>query len=113
MYRPPRPNEAGYGQPRTSEYGAGLRRALAGVIPANQRGTRGREPVPHAGLIRQQPPVLQNLTPFGDKLGVFFARGARPRQVVAIRSYFGALPIAEQPLVKRVDPWSDRTRGAP
>ena len=113
MFRPLRVNESEYGTPQTSKYGQAFRRAVRGRTAPARLGSRGLEPAEGAGLVREQPPVLQSHAMYHDLIGAFAARVAIVRPVVARRPYFGELPLDQQPKIKRVNPWEDPLRGAP
>lgn len=97
MRYPGQLNAAEAGAPATSTYGAGLRAALVrrGVI---------NTPAPEGVDYTNQ---------FAGLYGAFAARPAQARGVYARKGYVGIFPMDQQPLIKRPDPWNDRTRGEP
>lgn len=89
-------NQSEQGDPATGPQGDALH---AGV-------ERGR-------VINRPAPVAAKTYKFRDFFGAFVARPASNRTVVTPLGYSGILPLSQQPLLSKPDPWADPTRGRP
>lgn len=64
------------------------------------------------GVVREQSPLY--VAPgYRDLIGAFVARSAKQVPVLAAIRYGGQLPMYEQPVLSKPDPWSDPERGRP
>lgn len=89
-------NQSEFGAPMAGSQGIALRSAVAG----------GR-------VVQTRAPVAAPTYKYRNLVGSVVARPASNRYVFAPTGYGGLLPLGEQPLLRKPNPWSDPTRGAP
>lgn len=121
-----RPNEAEYGTPRVSDYGARFKAGILGTQPRYgypepvQTALMPQDYIAprRAGLVREMEPLIApnaGSTRFLDFIGAFAARTALIRPVVPTQRYLGQLPTDQQPTIRKPYPWLQdlRTQGRP
>jgi hypothetical protein len=116
---PPDPgeNQAESPPPSHSAVGLAFRRSILCECQAQDTPQTATQPWrgqhDWAGnVIREQAP-LYKAPGFRDFIGVFRARVAKQKPVLAAIMYHGQIPMEEQPKLSKPNAWSDPTRGLP
>lgn len=116
---PPNPGRNQAEPPPPSHSTQGMRLAAAVYLNSQSRDVPQTAVHPEQGrhdwrgeVVRQQAPLFRP-TGWRDLIGAFVARVAKQKTVLNAILYKGQLPMSEQPKLKKPDPWSDPTRGAP
>lgn len=95
-------------------YGSLFNNAEYGAPATSARGEQFRASVVSARVVYRAAPVGPGQTLLHKEIfGAFAVRPAFNRMVFAPSGYSGSFPLDQQPLIRRPNPWSDPTRGAP
>lgn len=110
-------NEAEAPAPSHSAEGTRLRLGILCRCPAQDSPQTAKHPErgQHdwaGGVVRSQT-ALYKEGPYMDFIGAFMAKPAKTVTVLSAIRYKGQLPMNEQPMLEKPNPWSDPTRGSP